>query len=410
MAKRSRGLVAAALLCAMYPPAGIAAAEQPLAASPAFRTGIEQVRAVLATGDLGGAATALGQLTPSTALEKYLAASLAMELAVKRNDLVAQRAAVTRMIESGAAPTAELPRLNHLAGYFAARAGATDAAIGYLSRARALGESDPRASLLLVESYSRLRRFDEAARVLGETISARVQAKQPVPTSWYDRAASLALTRKDWSGLASASAAKLANPAMTAPDWRSALMTYQTNAHPDSPASLDLYRLQSAAGAMASERDWHAYATAAVENGHADEATAAIAAGQASGALSKTDPVVASLQRSAQQSRRSASKAPLATAPGLTAAQASEAGDDLLAAGRFADAVPYYRAALGKAGAERDRVAARLGIALARAGDLDGARAALAQAKGRWADVAAFWSAWAEARRSRPAAPLPNAG
>lgn len=401
MAIRSCGVIVAALFCAAAPLPGIAADAQPLTASPAFRTEADKVRAVLASDDLNGAATALARLTPSTPLEKYVAASLAMELAVKRNDPQAQRAAVTRMLESGGAPEAEIPYLNHLAGYFAARAGATDAAIGYLSRARTMGVSDPRASLLLVESFARLRRFDEAARVLGETISARRQAGQPVPASWYDRAASLALIRKDWSGLATASATKLADPAMTGPDWRSAIVSYLGNAKPDSDAALDLYRLQFAAGGMASERDWQAYATAAAERGYADEAKAVIAAGQASGALSKGDPVVALVQRSVQQAGRSASKAPPAAAPNLAAAQASKAGDDLLATGRFADAAPYYRAALAKGAVDRDRVTTRLGIALARAGDLDGARVALAEAKGRWAEVAAFWSAWAEARRPR---------
>lgn len=400
MAIRSCGFIAAALCCAAAPLPALAAGAQPLTASQAFRTEAEQVRTVLAAGDLNGAATALARLTPSTPLEKYAAASLAMELAVKRNDSEAQRTSVTRMLESGGAPEAEIPYLNHLAGYFAARAGATDAAIGYLSRARIMGVSDPRASLLLVESYARLRRFDDAARVLGETISARGQAGQPVPASWYDRAASLALIRKDWAGLATASAAKLSDPAMSGPDWRNAIVSYLDSAKPDSDAALDLYRLQFAAGGMASERDWHAYAAAAAERGYADEARAVIAAGQASGALSKSDPVIASVQRSTKQA---GPKAPPATAPSLTATQASQTGDDLLAASRFADAASYYRAALGKGAVERDRVTTHLGIALARAGDWDGARAALTQAKGRWAEVAALWSAWAEARHARAA-------
>lgn len=406
MAIRSCGIIVSALLCSAMPSSGVAAEAQPLTASRAFRTAAEQARTVLAAGDLNSAAAALSRLAPSSPLEKYLAASLSLDLAVRRNDPEAQRAAVGRMLESGAAPEAELPRLNHLAGYFAARAGSTDTAIAYLSRARTLGEGDPRASLLLVESYARLRRFDDAARVLNETIAARKQASQPVPASWYDRAGSLALTRRDWMGLASASAAKLAGSPVSAPDWRSAIVSYLANARPDNEAALDLYRLQSVAGGMASERDWEAYARAAAEQGHAGEARAVIAAGQASGALTKADPAIAALQRSLA-ARRTDSKAPPVDAPGLTATQAIQAGDDLFAAGRFADAAPYYRAALGKAGVDRDRATTRLGIALARVEDPDGARAALAQAKGRWAEVAAFWSAWVEARRLPAGAAVP---
>lgn len=406
MAIRSCGIVIAALLCSAMPVSGFAAAAQPLTASRTFRAAAEQTRTMLSAGDLNSAAAVLSRLAPSSPLEKYLAASLSLDLAVRRNDPEAQRAAVGRMLESGAAPEADLPRLNHLAGYFAARAGSTDTAIAYLSRARALGEGDPRASLLLVESYARLHRFDDAARVLGETIAARKQAGQPIPASWYDRAVSLALTRKDWMGLASASAAKLAGAPASGPDWRSAIVTYLANARPDNEAALDLYRLQFVAAGMATERDWEAYASAAAGQGQADEARAVIAAGQASGALAKADPVIAGLQRSLG-AQRSAPKAPPADAPSLTAAQAIQAGDDLLAAGRFGDAAAYYRAALSKTGGDRDRATTRLGIALARAGDPDGARAALAQAQGRWAEVAAFWSAWVDARRLPAGAAVP---
>jgi len=83
-----------------------------------------------------------------------------------------------------------------------------------------------------------------------------------------------------------------------------------------------------------------------------------------------------------------------------SALRAMQNADMLFAVSQYSQAIPYYRAALEKPGVDRDRVTARLGIALARAGDLDGAIIALAQATGAWSDVATYWTAWTNNRRN----------
>lgn len=380
-------------------------AEARLAASPKFRDAVAQAQTSLSRGDLAGAGTQVASLAPSTPLEKYMVASLAMELAVKRNDTVAQRKAVAQILESGAAPDGQLGHLNKIAGYLSYQTGAIDNAIVYLTRARSLGEVDPQTSLMLVESYVRKRRNSEAAQILDEAIAQQVRAGQPVPASWYDRASSLSYSLRDWRGVARNGAAKLAAMPVNGPDWRSEIMTYVEGAKPEAEAMLDLYRLQAATGALASERDYQGYASLAAGQGYAAEAKAVIDAGQSTDRLSRVDPVALSLMRTLK-TKAVANLAAIRILPGKAASvsngiKAAKAGDDLFANSQFSEAVPYFRAALEKGGVDRDRVSTRLGIGLARSGDLEGAQASLSQVKaGNWGDVAAFWLAWIASKRA----------
>lgn len=394
-------LVSGLFLGATLHPAGAARAE--LTADPKFRDAVAKAESRLRGGDAAGAKAALAALSPASPLEKYMVSSLALEVATKNGDMVAQRKAVADVLESGAAPQGQLAYLNHIAGYLSYQTGAIDNAITYLARARELGRTDPQTSLLLTESLVRKRRTDEALKVLGETISAQVQAGKPVPASWYDRAAALAYARKDWASLASYNAGKLRDPSVGGPDWRSALATYVEGARPDKEAELDLYRLQAATGGLASERDYQGYAALAAGQGYAVEAQSVIEGGASAGKLASSDPTAATLLRTVKPKAiktLSAMKAlPGKAGAVANGARAAQDGDSLLASSQYAAAVPYYRAALDKGGVDRNRVSTRLGIALARSGDFDGAGAALKQVSGAWAPVATYWAAWVDARK-----------
>ncbi|MGE4430223.1 MAG: hypothetical protein AB7E05_05700 [Sphingobium sp.] len=405
----------AAVLCAGALLAGIMTAGQAgakdepgntLSATPEFRTGAEQARASLKAGDVTGAGGRISALNAVTPFEKYMKASLAMELAVKRNDIVAQRKAVAELIESGGTPREELPHLNHIAGYLCYQTGAIDNAVVYLTRARELGVTEPQAALLLVESYMRKRKLDDAAQLLDQTIAAQQQAGKAVPPSWYDRASAIAIGRKDWNALARYNSAKLAGMQISAPEWRTALVGYTENARPDKEALIDLYRLQAATGALASERDYQGYAALAAGQGYAAEAKSVIDTGTSEGKLQSNDPVATPLLRTVKP-RAVTYLASIKGLPGkassaASGAKAEQGGDKLLASAQYADAVPYYRTALEKGVDDKDRVSTRLGIALARSGDFNGAKAALAQvaSNGAWGQVAAFWAAWVEARQA----------
>ena len=382
---------------------GIAHAEPTYSADKKFRDMADVAQSRLNSGDVTGAAGYIAALAPDTPFEKYLTASMAFELAVKKNDIVAQRSAIATLLQSGGVPESELGRLNFIAGYLSYQTGAIDNAIVYLTRAREQKLADPKASLMLAECYIRQRKLDMASQLLGETINTQRQAGQPVPAAWYDRAASVAQQRKDWAAVSYYGSAKLGGlkPANAA-EWRTGLVSFLSGARLDKEAELDLYRLQAATGALASERDYQGYATLAAGQGYPAEARAIIETGQSSGKLSTNDSMTSALMRSL----RSKAVVHLASIKGLpgkapsvnNAVKAAQDGDNLLANSQFADAVPYYRAALDKGGVDKDRVFTRLGIALARSGDMSGAEQALAQAKGGWGQVAAYWLAWVNAR------------
>lgn len=373
-------------------------------AGAAFRSAVQRAQASLTAGDVTGAGGLIASLNAMTPFEKYLKASLSMELAVKRNDVVAQRKAIADMLESGAAPQAQIGHLNYVSGYLSYQTGAIDNAVVYLTRARELGVTDPKAALLLVESYVRQRKFDDAAQLLDQTIAQQKQAGQAVAPSWYDRATTIALARRDWGAVARYNSARLIGAPISAPVWRSALAVYMENARPDKEAQLDLYRLQAATGALASERDYQGYAALAAAQGYAAEAKSVLDAGISGGQLQRNDPIAAPLIKTvtprAVTYLASVKALPGKAAGAASAAKAEQDGDRLLANSQFADAVPYYRAALDKGTADKDRTATRLGIALARSGDFAGARTALAQVTGTgpWSQIATFWSAWVDVR------------
>src|SRR3546814_17641345 len=67
----------------------------------------------------------------------------------------------------------------------------------------------------------------------------------------------------------------------------------------DAQVQLDLYRLQAANGAMASERDYQAYAQLAEKTGYSAETKAIIEAGRSAGKLTPTPAATAQLLKRA---------------------------------------------------------------------------------------------------------------
>jgi Flp pilus assembly protein TadD len=74
---------------------------------------------------------------------------------------------------------------------------------------------------------------------------------------------------------------------------------------------------------------------------------------------------------------------------------AANTGSAYLAYGENAKAIALFKLAQQKGGADADTVNTRLGIALARSGDKDGARAAFKAVTGaQRKDIADFWLLW----------------
>lgn len=359
-----------------------------------FRAAARSAQAALDLGDVATANAQIGSLNgmATTSAEKYAASALAMQLAAKRADLQAQRRAVTAMLDSGGAPLAELPYLRFLAGYLSYTLNQWADSIAQLSYARQLGFQDPRLLLLLADANIRVGKLPEGTALLNEAMVQQRAVGGTIDPAWYDRAAAIAYKQKDWPGLAGWYAQKLASYPSPG-NWRSAVSNYLDNPALTPAMKLDLYRLLSASGALASERDYHAYAAAAAQNGQHGEVKAVIDAGRASGKLLSKDAATAGIYKTAN-ARAAKDKAALA-ARAAKAGGAAEAADGYLALGDHSRAAELYRKALTEAPGDPGQVNTRLGIALARAGDAEGARQVLSAVTGPWRDIAQFWLVWA---------------
>lgn len=370
-----------------------------LSMSESFRATALRARTALSANDIATANREIAGLVPTSGLEKYAAAGLRMELASRRNDPQTQRKALTDMLESGAAPAAEVPYLRYLAGYYSYFLGEHGDAIAQVSYARQLGYAPVSSTVLLADANIKKGRTAEGMKLIEQAIAEQRALGKAVPEPWFDRAVAISTQLNNWPDVAKWYQQKLAAYPSQG-NWRTSLSNYLSAPGIDSQVQLDLYRLQAATGAMASERDFQAYSTLAARSGFDAEAKAVIETGRASGKLTPTDSVTAGLLKTATpKATKAIAELPAQVAKAKSAANgnaAMAAGDSYFSLAQYPKAVEQYRLALSKGGVDDARVNSRLGVALARSGDLAGAKAALAQANGNWANVARFWTVWVD--------------
>ena len=377
-----------------------------IAMSDAFRANVAQAQAALRAGDLASAGARIGTLSPTNDFETYAVAGLRLELAMKRRDAQAQRVALTDMFKTSAVPKKDAPRLRYVAGYLSYVVGNYDDATAQLDYARTLGYAGVDATLLRADIALRRNKPKDARVFVREALAQQRASGQPVPIAWIDRAIAMAYQAGDWPEVGNLYRERLAQ-AGGRDEWRSALTNYLAAASVDTQLQLDLYRLQAANGAMASERDYQAYAQLADKAGYYAEAKSIIEAGRKAGKLTPTQATTSTLLKNAtpKATKEIAGMPALArkAAAASTGKDALAAGDSYFALSQYPQAVEQYRLALTKGGVDAGRANARLGVALARSGDLPGAKAALAQADGSWASVAGFWSVWVDQQSRKTA-------
>ncbi|HEX7877061.1 MAG TPA: hypothetical protein VF489_10810 [Sphingobium sp.] len=402
------GLAMAGALMASAP----ALAKKPAASgsvitmSDRFRTAAQAADSAIKAGDVATAQSQIAGLTPTSDFEAYAAAALRFELAVLKRDFQAERVALTDMFKTASAPKKDAPRLRYIAGYLSYVVGNYADALAQLDYAKTLGYDAVDATMLRADIYLRKNKPRDARPYVQEALTRQKASGQAVPAAWYDRAISLAYATGDWAEVGSLYRERLAHYD-SAGEWRSALVNYLTAPGMDSQVQLDLYRLQAANGAMASERDYQGYAQFAEKAGNHAEAKAIIEAGRAAGKLTPTQTVTSALMKSvAPKAAKEIAALPAAAKKATGAKDGSAAmavADGYFSLSQFPQAVEYYRLALSKGGVDQGKANARLGIALARSGDLGGAKAALAQAGGNWANVAGFWSVWVDQQSRKTA-------
>ena len=389
-----------------------AMAKKPAAGGPVivmsggFRAAAQAADSAVKAGDVNTAQSQISGLMPVSDFEAYTAAALRFELAVLKRNFQAQRVALTDMFKTASVPKKDAPRLRYVAGYLSYVVGNYDDALAQLDYAKTLGYDAIDATMLRADIYLRKNKVKDARPYVQDALARQRASGQPIPAAWYDRAISLAYNAGDWAEVGSLYRERLAHYG-SAPEWRSALANYLSAPGLDTQSQLDLYRLQAANGAMASERDYQAYAQLAEKAGNYAEAKAIIEAGRSAGKLTTTQAVTSSLMKSVTpKAVKQIAAMPAAAKKAAGAKDGSAAmavADSYFSLSQFPQAAEQYRLALSKGGVDQSKVNARLGIALARSGDLAGAKAALAQVTGDAANVAGFWSVWVDQQSRKTA-------
>lgn len=330
--------------------------------------------------------------------EKYIAGTLRLTLGQATKNAKLQQDGIVAMIGSGSAAPADAPKLNMAAGQLAYQAGNYPDAKKYLAEAVRLGNPGVDASLLLAEANFKAGTTQEGLTALEAAVKSEQAAGRKAPPEWYGRGAAMAYKAK-MTGETAKWTREQVRAYPTPENWRSALVIFRDGSNLDSQAMLDVFRLMHDTKALAGERDFFEYASLAVTGALPGEAKAVIEEGFASGAVNKSSRAVSERLTDANNkipsdkaSVVSDEKRAPAAADGRLAANTASA---YLAYGDNTKAVDLFRLAQKKGGIDADVVNTRLGIALARSGQKDAARAAFQAVTGpARKDIAQFWLLW----------------
>lgn len=354
------------------------------------------------------AAAEAGASTPD---DKYTLNLLRLQLGLGLQDQAMQRSAVEGMLASGAAPATEVGKYHFYAADFAIKADDADAGIAHLQKAIEAGYPGSTPHVMLAEAYFKKAVSTASGNTLTpagkEAVKAGLphlkmgadiekQASGKVPAGWYERGFQLAYV----AGLPEAAtwAQFSVETDPSAKNWRSLLRGYQDSHKTLSKSeNLDLMRLMRKTGALESEYDYSEYAEAAVSSGLPGEAKAVIDEGRSRGKVGASrlaevyeiaNGRISADKASLPSGERDAAKA----ASGKIAASTASA---YLGYGDYAKAAQLFQLALQKGSVDANEINTRLGIALAMAGDLPGAKAAFEKVgPGSRQDIAKFWLLW----------------
>jgi tetratricopeptide (TPR) repeat protein len=313
-----------------------------------------------------------------------------------------QEQALEGMLASGRVPEADQVTFIRNIGALALQRNDNQKALAQFERLIQMTPDDAQLQVEVAELYRRNNQNQKAVDMLARAIAAAEKGGAKADESWYRRALAIAYDSKMGPQIVSASEALVrAYPNPT--NWRDVLVIMRETGTFDEQAELDVLRLMRTADALAGERDFAEFADTAARRGLPGEAKAVLDEGIAKQALNSSQPFVRELNQSVAP-RVAADRASL---PGLEReAAAAKNGrvaqgtaDAHFGYGNYQKSAELYRLALEKGGVDADLVNLRLGMALARAGDSAGARAALGKVgQGQRAQLARYWQIWLDQR------------
>lgn len=396
--------------------------EEKEAAKPAYsKEFVAGYQAAEAAGKAPGAdANAIkAQLTALLPLavspdEQIALGGLIFNTGITAKDEAFQFQGVELMLASGKVQPAEQARFNLVAFQIAASLKQYEKARTYLQRAMDLGYTAANVSasdlqMNMAELYFSEDRNVEGLKYLSDAIAQRKAQGQPVDARWYRRGISVAYQNEIVPQVYDfVTAWVIDNPQPE--NWRDAV-NLTRNLNDFEPATqLDLLRLSKQVDTLQDKNDYIFYIEAADARRLPKEVKDVIDQAYARGVIPKGSDTFVDEQLKIASGRIATDRAELPAlerdANGAAAGYRTvvAAGDAFLSYGEHAKAAGFYQKSLALTGADRNLVLTRLGIALIGAGDLAGARDALAQVEGTRMPVAKLWAAYAAQKAAGAAA------
>ncbi|HEU4969736.1 hypothetical protein [Sphingomonas sp.] len=378
--------------------------------SKGFRNAVQPFQKALSAKDYATAQSLLPAVEAAASApdEKYYVGQFKIALGQGLQNQELMKAGVIEALNSGSQGVEpDRGKFSWYAGQFAFQSKDYPTAIQYLTAAKtagyqpkdASGQPDSNFQIMLAESYFQTKQVPQGMAVLEEAIKSEEAAGRKAPQSWYGRAASIAYQSKNMAEAAKWTRAQVA-AYPTPENWRSALVIFGDSNHFDDQTQLDLLRLKRFAGALAGERDYYEYAVLADKVGLPGEAKAVVDEGRAKGAFDASSKAINEIGAAAG-AKVTADKASLAGSEKSAASAANGrvalgTADAYFGYGDYAKAAQLYQLALQKGGIDANVANLRLGEALAKTGQMAQAKEAFAKVTGPRAELAQFWSLWAD--------------
>lgn len=342
------------------------------------------------------AALAAAQAAAKTADDRYAISILQLKAAATAKDNAGIAAAIEAMLASGAVTQEEkLPLYINLAQTYSAMK-ANDRAVQAYQQVLQLNPNSVEAIAGVAEAKIAQGQTAEGIALLQKGIALQSSGGAKAPEAWFKRALQIAYKAKLPASMELSRQWVAAYP--TAEAWQNALAIYQNLAQLDDSQTLDLLRLKRAAKALTAG-DYFNYGDIAVRKGFSGEAKAVLDEGFAANLIKRNDPSFSQLYSLASaRTKGDRESLPAAPVAGATARQTLNIGDAYFGYGDYAKAVEFYRAALGRQGADPNLINLHIGMALALQGDKAGASAALNSAGGAQAELAKYWLLYASTR------------
>lgn len=336
--------------------------------------------------------------------ERKALGGLLYNASVPIKDTALQAQGMEMMLASGKVAPERLGRFNFIA--FQLRYGKKDyaGAQQFLQAAIDNGFTDERYTaddlkLLMFETKVSGGQLQDALAYIGGQADVRKAAGGTVPEIWYRRAVSEAYQAEVGSQLYPI-VQRWVTDYPTDKNWNDALNLTRNLNEFDNQAALDLLRLANQLNVLTQENDYVWYVEVADPQRLPQEVKTLIEQGYSRGAVSRDNEYISEALGVATNAV-AADRADLpaieqeASAAGAPLRIVRAAGSAFLSYGDYAKAETFYAKAAGMAGADRDEMLTRLGIAQVGVGKFEEAKASFAQVAGVRAPIAMLWSTYA---------------